>query len=63
MRRGKKVAVLVSPSRYAKMSGERLGFGSAYAAFVRKHRAKDFGVEADFAQIVRDRSLGRPVKL
>jgi prevent-host-death family protein len=63
MRRGKKVAVLVSPARYARMSGKRLGFGGAYAAFMRKPEAKDFGVEVDFAQGLRDRGLARPVKL
>lgn len=63
VRRGKQVAVLVSASRYARMSGERPGFGDLYAAFVRKHDPKTFGVDKDFAAGLRDRSLGRPVKL
>lgn len=62
VRRGKKVAVMVSPTRYARMSGARPQFGDAYAAFMRKHGGA-FGVDEDFAEDLRDRSLGRPVKL
>lgn len=63
VRRGKPVAILVSPARYARMSDERPGFGELYAAFMRKHDAHAFGVDEDFANGLRDRSIGRPVKL
>jgi len=63
VRRGKKVAVMVSPARYARMSGARPLFGDAYAAFMRKHGSRDFGVDEDFAEGLRDRSLGRAVKM
>ena len=61
--RGKQVAVLVSPARYARALGERPGFGDLYAAFVRKRDPQAFGVDDDFAADLRDRSVGRPVKL
>lgn len=63
VRRGKRVAILVSPVRYARMSGERPGFGELYATFMRKHDPHAFGVDEDFAADLRDRSMGRPVKL
>ncbi len=63
MRRGKRVAILVSPARYARLSGDRPGFGELYAAFMQKHDPRTFGVDEDFAANLRDRSMGRPVKL
>jgi prevent-host-death family protein len=63
VRRGKRVAILVSPARYALVFGERPGFGDLYAAFMRKHDPHAFGVDDDFAAELRDRSHGRPVKL
>jgi prevent-host-death family protein len=63
MRRGKRVAVLVSPARYARMSGHGTAFGDAYDAFMRNHDPETFGVEPDFLEGTRDRSTGRPVEL
>lgn len=63
VRRGKKVAVLVSPARYARMSGDKPAFADAYDAFMKNHAPKSFGVGPDFAARLRDRSPGRPVKL
>jgi prevent-host-death family protein len=63
VRRGKQVAVLVSPARYARIFGERPRFGELYAAFVRKRKPHTFGVDEDFASDLRDRSMGRPLKL
>lgn len=63
VRRGKKVAVLVSPARYARMSGTKTAFGDAYDAFMKNRNPKSFGVESGFIEGTRDRSPGRRVKL
>src|SRR5688572_4637118 len=62
VRRGKQVAVLVSPARYARLSGKASGFGEAYDAFVRNHAAEEFGVDRSFGKGLRDKSGGRAVK-
>jgi prevent-host-death family protein len=59
-RRGKKVAVVLSAARYARLRGDRVAFATAYDAFVAGHDMSDAGDEAwDVA--LRDRSPGRPV--
>jgi prevent-host-death family protein len=63
VRRGKKVAVLVSPARYARMAGERTAFGDAYDAFMRGRDPKLFGLDAEEFEKSRDRTPGRTVKL
>lgn len=63
VRRGKKVAVLVSPARYARMTGEKTAFGDAYDAFMRNRDPKVFGLEAEEFEKSRDRAPGRSVKL
>ncbi len=63
LRRGKKVAILVSPARYARLSGKKTAFGDAYDAFMRKHDPKTFGIDLNVFEGSRDRSPGRPVEL
>ena len=63
VRRGKKVAVLVSPARYARMAGEKTAFGDAYDAFMKGRDPETFGLTAGELAQARDRSPGRPVKL
>lgn len=63
VRRGKKVAVLVSPARYARMAGKKTAFGDAYDAFMNSRDPKSFGLEADEFERFRDRAPGRTVKL
>jgi prevent-host-death family protein len=63
VRRGKKVAVLVSPARYARMAGEKTAFGDAYDAFMRNRDPKVFGLDAEEFEKSRDRAPGRTVKL
>ena len=63
VRRGKKVAVLVSPARYARMAGERTAFGDAYDSFMRGRDAATFGFEPGEIEEARDRTPGRTVKL
>jgi len=63
VRRGKKVAVLVSPARYARMAGEKTAFGDAYDAFMKGRDLKTFGLTPDEIEEIRDRSPGRAIEL
>lgn len=63
VRRGKKVAVLVSAARYARMVGEKTAFGDAYDAFMKGRDPKIFGMEPKDIESSRDRSPGRTVNL
>lgn len=63
VRRGKKVAVLVSPARYARMAGKKTAFGDAYDAFMRGRDPKTFGLDPEDFENSRDRTSGRAVKL
>lgn len=62
-RRGKKVAVVVSAARYARLRGERAAFMTAYERFRRGHDLTDMGVDRSFARGLRQRDVARPVKL
>ena len=62
-RRGKKVAVLVSAARYARLCGERVAFMTAYETFRAEHDLGAFGVDSKWAAGLRQRDIGRPVKL
>jgi prevent-host-death family protein len=62
-RRGKKVAVMVSAARYARLRGERMAFMTAYETFRAEHDLSESGVEPGWARELRQRDLGRPVKL
>lgn len=63
VRRGKKVAILLSPARYARMAGKKTAFGDAYDAFMKGRDRKTFGLEADEIESARDRTPGRTVDL
>ena len=63
MRRGKKVAVLISSARYARLAGKKNAFGQAFDAFTKTHDLAEHGVERTFAKGLRDHSTGRQVKL
>jgi prevent-host-death family protein len=62
-RRGKKVAVVVSAARYARLAGARVAFQTAYETFRSQHDLADAGVDASWAGQLRQRDTGRPVKL
>ena len=53
-RRGKKVAVLLSTSRYARLHGDRVAFMTAYETFRKEAALSGVGVERDWAQELRD---------
>ena len=61
-RRGKKVAVLVSAARYARLRGERVAFITAYETFRAEHDLAESGVDREWARELRPRDVGRPVK-
>ena len=61
-RRGKKVAVVMSATRYARLRGQRVAFMTAYETFRSGHDLADAGLERSFARGLRQRDVGRPVK-
>lgn len=61
-RRGKKVAVVMSAARYARLRGERVAFMTAYEAFRAGHDLAGVGLDRAFARGLRQRDVARPVK-
>ena len=62
-RRGKPVAVVVSPRQLERLRGDRPRFSDAYKAFTRKYSLKEIGTESDFYTSTRARDSGRKVSL
>jgi prevent-host-death family protein len=62
-RRGKKVAVMMSAARYARLRGDRVAFMTAYETFLAEHDLRELGVDADWAAGLRQHDAGRSVKL
>lgn len=62
-RRGKKVAVVMSAARYARLRGKRAAFMTAYETFRAAHDLTDVGVDRSWARGLRQREIARPVKL
>jgi prevent-host-death family protein len=62
-RRGKKVAVVMSAARYARLRGDRVAFMTAYETFRADHDLKALGLDPSWAHELRDRDPGRGVKL
>ena len=62
-RRGKKVAVVISAARYARLRGERVAFMTAYETFRAGHDLASAGLDPAWARGLRTRDVGRPVKL
>jgi prevent-host-death family protein len=62
-RRGKKVAVVMSAARYARLRGDRVAFMTAYETFRAEHDLGAMGVEPTWTAELRDRDVGRGVKL
>lgn len=63
VRRGKKVAMVVSPARYARMAGAKTAFGDAYDAFMKGRDARSFGLDPEEFEKSRDRVPGRTIEL
>lgn len=62
-RRGKKVAVVMSAARYARLRGDRVAFMTAYETFREAHDLQAVGLDREWAEALRDKSPGRGVKL
>lgn len=62
-RRGKKVAIVMSAARYARLRGERVAFMAAYETFRATHDLSAAGFNRSWARGLRQRDVGRPVKL
>jgi prevent-host-death family protein len=62
-RRGKKVAVVMSAARYARLRGERVAFMTAYETFRAKHDLGETGIGPDWVQELRQRDAARSVKV
>ena len=62
-RRGKKVAVVMSAARFARLKGDRVAFATAYESFRREHDLERDGVEPNWAAELRHTGPGRGVSL
>jgi prevent-host-death family protein len=62
-RRGRLVALVLSPERYEMLRSEPTNFGDAYRAFLGRHTAEEIGLDAGSSDSLRDRGPGRRVRL
>lgn len=62
-RRGKKVAIVMSAARYARLRGDRVAFMTAYETFREDNDLDEVGVDPAWAAQLRDQSAGRDVDL
>lgn len=62
-RRGRPIAVVLSPDRYDALRRERTTFADAYRAFAKRYAPEDVALESDFFDSLRDRAPGRKVRL
>ena len=62
-RRGRAVALVLSPQRYDMLRSEHTNFGDAFRAFLGRHAPEEIGLEPDFFGSIRDREPGRRVRL
>ena len=62
-RHGKPVAVVISLRRLEQLRGDRVRFGDAYGAFIKRHSVQAMGFERDFFETLRNTEPGRKVSL
>jgi prevent-host-death family protein len=62
-RRGKPVAVVVSLREFERLQGDRTRFREAYKHFLDRYSLKEIGLEDDFLSSLRDKRVGRKVRL
>jgi prevent-host-death family protein len=62
-RRGRPVALVLSPQRYEMLRSEHTNFGDAYRAFLSRHPPEEIGLEPGFLDSLRAREPGRRVRL
>ena len=61
-RRGKPVAVVLSPNHYESLVHRHVSFSEAYRLFSDKYAIDEFGLEGEF-EALRERSDGRKVEI
>ena len=62
-RRGRPVALVISPQRYEMLCSEHTNFGDAYRAFLGRHSPEEIGLEPGFFASLRAQDTGRRVRL
>jgi prevent-host-death family protein len=62
-RRGTSVAIVVSVDEYQRLLGQHVQFEDAYQRFLTTHDLTKVGVNRKFSATLRDRSVGRKVRL
>ena len=62
-RRGRAVAVMLSPERYEALRRKHADFRDAYRKFVSRHSLEEVGLEDGFFESARARESGRRVRL
>ncbi len=62
-RRGRPVALVLSPQRYEALRGEYARFRDAYRAFLSRRSVEEIGLEPDFFDSLRAQDTGRRVRL
>ena len=62
-RRGRAVAVLVSPRQLERLRGDRTRFSDAYKTFLSRHSLEDIDIESGFFESAREEGVGRKVSL
>ena len=62
-RRGRPVAMVLSPQRYEMLRSEQTNFGDAYRAFLGRHAPEDIGLEPGVFASLRAQNSGRRVRL
>jgi prevent-host-death family protein len=62
-RRGRPVAVVLSPETLDALRRDRTSFGDAYRAFTKRYSPADIALEPDFFESLRERAPGRKVRL
>lgn len=62
-KRGKKVAVVMSAARYARLRGKPIAFMTAYETFRAEHDLESDGVDRSWSRNLRQKDIGRKVKL
>jgi len=62
-RRGKRVAIVLSPAQYESLRLQRSSFGDAYRSFREKFDLDELALDEGFAASLRDKGTGRKVEL
>jgi prevent-host-death family protein len=62
-RRGRPVAVVLSPQRYEVLRDQHARFVDAYRAFLSRHSLQEVGLEPEFFASLRTKDAGRRVRL